>query len=134
MTPANDAYRQFETCLVAVSRIQEVVELPPEEEGKDERAMPLILEDPDDKQDPDAGSNEKGVSKTIESDWITSGSIQFQHAIMRYKPDLPPALKGISFRVQGGQKVGIVGRTGCGKSTVLQALFRMVSDVSGLFY
>lgn len=112
---------------MAVSRIQEVVELPPEEERKDQRAVPLLIEDPDDKHYDEGSSDTKGLGKGIELDWISSGSIQFQHVYLKYKPDLPPALKDVSFRVQGGQKVGIVGRTGCGKSTVLQALFRMVS-------
>jgi len=44
---------------------------------------------------------------------------------MRYRPNLAPALRDVSFTVAGGQRVGIVGRTGSGKSSLLQALFRM---------
>ena len=58
--------------------------------------------------------------------WITAGSVRFEDVTMRYRPDLPPALANLSFKVAGGKKVGIVGRSGCGKSTCLAALFRMV--------
>lgn len=110
-----------------MSRIQEVIELPREEDGTGNGALPLILADSDEKG---GGPDEKAgsiPSKVAHTDWITAGSIMFQNVVLRYKPELPPALNSISFKVQGGQKVGIVGRTGCGKSTVLQALFRMVS-------
>ncbi|KAK9899697.1 P-loop containing nucleoside triphosphate hydrolase protein [Cystobasidium minutum MCA 4210] len=125
------AAAEFETCLVAVSRIQEVIELPREEDGTGNGALPLILADSDEKG---GGPDEKAgsiPSKVAHTDWITAGSIMFQNVVLRYKPELPPALNSISFKVQGGQKVGIVGRTGCGKSTVLQALFRMIECESG---
>ena len=45
---------------------------------------------------------------------------------MRYRPDLPPALNGFSVIIKPNMKVGIVGRTGAGKSSILHTLFRMV--------
>ncbi len=45
---------------------------------------------------------------------------------MRYREGLDPALKNVSFKVQSGMKVGIVGRTGSGKSSILQVLFRLI--------
>ena len=50
---------------------------------------------------------------------------------MRYRPDLPPVLKGLSFSIQPREKVGICGRTGCGKSTLMLALYRIVEPASG---
>lgn len=45
---------------------------------------------------------------------------------MRYRPDLEDVLRGVNFVVKGGEKVGCVGRTGAGKSSIIQVLFRMV--------
>jgi len=50
---------------------------------------------------------------------------------MRYQPHLPPALKDVSLEVQPGEKLGIVGRTGSGKSSVILACFRMVEASGG---
>jgi ATP-binding cassette subfamily C (CFTR/MRP) protein 1 len=64
-------------------------------------------------------------------DWPTAGAIEFEDVQLRYRPELPLVLKGISFKVRPGEKVGIIGRTGAGKSSVTQALFRMVEICGG---
>ena len=48
---------------------------------------------------------------------------------MRYRPEFQPVLREVSFAVEGAQKVGIVGRSGAGKSSLLQALFRLVDTL-----
>lgn len=58
--------------------------------------------------------------------WPSSGSIKFEDVVLRYRPELPPVLHGVSFTVHSSDKVGIVGRTGAGKSSMLNALFRIV--------
>ncbi|EEF35768.1 mgatp-energized glutathione s-conjugate pump, putative [Ricinus communis] len=58
--------------------------------------------------------------------WPSSGSIKFEDVVLRYRPELPPVLHGLSFTVSPSDKVGIVGRTGAGKSSMLNALFRIV--------
>lgn len=63
--------------------------------------------------------------------WPTRGSVTFENVHVRYASHLPDVLKGLTFHVPGGSRVGIVGRTGAGKSTVFQALFRMVEPCSG---
>merc|ERR1719231_1245345 len=55
----------------------------------------------------------------------------FRDVVMRYRPELPDVLTGASFRVAGGEKVGVCGRTGSGKSTLLSCLFRLVENQSG---
>ncbi|CAH9141477.1 unnamed protein product [Cuscuta epithymum] len=58
--------------------------------------------------------------------WPSAGSIRFESVVLRYRPELPPVLHGISFTVPPSDKVGVVGRTGAGKSSMLNALFRLV--------
>ncbi|GMP73746.1 hypothetical protein CsSME_00031406 [Camellia sinensis var. sinensis] len=58
--------------------------------------------------------------------WPSSGSIKFENVVLRYRPELPPVLHGLSFTVPPSDKVGIVGRTGAGKSSMLNSLFRIV--------
>ncbi|KAF1784577.1 P-loop containing nucleoside triphosphate hydrolase [Phytophthora cactorum] len=64
--------------------------------------------------------------------WPEHGKINFVNVCVRYDPLSSPVLRGISFTVKGGEKVGICGRTGAGKSSLLLALFRMVSFDSGV--
>ncbi|PRW61038.1 multidrug resistance-associated 1 isoform X8 [Chlorella sorokiniana] len=63
--------------------------------------------------------------------WPQQGAIEVQDLVVRYRADLDPVLKGISFGVRGREKVGVAGRTGCGKSTLFLALFRIVEPCGG---
>lgn len=65
------------------------------------------------------------------SSWPSMGAIEFKDVELAYRKGLPLVLKGVSFQVKPGEKVGIVGRTGAGKSSLMQALFRMVEMQSG---
>ncbi|KAG6965408.1 hypothetical protein JG688_00007223 [Phytophthora aleatoria] len=58
--------------------------------------------------------------------WPRTGNVVFENVSMRYREDLPLVLKGVSFSVSSGQKVGICGRTGSGKSSLMSVLFRVV--------
>ncbi|KAF8413521.1 hypothetical protein HHK36_001512 [Tetracentron sinense] len=58
--------------------------------------------------------------------WPSSGLMKFEDVVLRYRPELPPVLHGLSFTISPSDKVGIVGRTGAGKSSMLNALFRIV--------
>lgn len=58
--------------------------------------------------------------------WPENAVIEFQNVSARYREGLPLVLNEISFVVEAGQKVGIVGRTGAGKSSITLALFRIV--------
>lgn len=60
-----------------------------------------------------------------ESDWPKMGRIVVEKASLRYR-DGPEVLKKISFEVKPGEKIGVVGRTGSGKSSLMTALFRIV--------
>lgn len=64
-------------------------------------------------------------------EWPSGGAIEFKNVVMRYRPDLPPVLKGLNLSVRPGEKIGVVGRTGAGKSSIMQTLFRIVEVSSG---
>ncbi len=63
--------------------------------------------------------------------WPERGEIIFENASLRYRPELPLVLKEVSFSVKGGQRIGVIGRTGSGKSTLTQAIFRLLELDSG---
>ncbi|CAN4101609.1 unnamed protein product [Withania somnifera] len=63
--------------------------------------------------------------------WPSSGSIRFENVVLRYRPELPPVLHGISFTISPSDKVGVVGRTGAGKSSMFNCLFRLVETERG---
>ena len=69
--------------------------------------------------------------KTAEQDIRFAGDIEFDGYAMAYRPGLPRILDNLSVVIPAGRKVGIVGRTGAGKSSLMQALFRMVYHEAG---
>ncbi|KAG0340284.1 hypothetical protein BG004_006476, partial [Podila humilis] len=64
-------------------------------------------------------------------DWPEKGEMSFKNVSMRYRPELPLVLNNISFDIQAGEKIGVVGRTGAGKSSLIQALFLLVLPEKG---
>merc|ERR1719277_995622 len=98
---------QTELCLVAIERITAYSQL---------EAEPAL--------------QEPATDSTL-GQWPVKGEVRFEDVTMRYRADLPTVLNGISFTVPGGTSVGVVGRTGAGKSSLLQALFRMCQLDSG---
>ncbi len=97
---------QTETELVAVERIGEYAELDTE--------APAII---DDSRPP--------------LRWPTRGKIEFRDLKLRYRPGLPLVLQGLNAVIQPGERIGVVGRTGAGKSSLMLALFRLVEADSG---
>ena len=64
-------------------------------------------------------------------DWPRLGEIQLRGVSLRYRPELPLVLHNLTVTVTAGQKVGIVGRTGAGKSSIISALLRLVELETG---
>ncbi|XP_068685996.1 multidrug resistance-associated protein 1-like [Montipora foliosa] len=97
---------ELETNLVAVERIAEYCDIPTEAERiiPDRRPVPA---------------------------WPHQGLVQFHDFEMRYREGLPLVLKDINFVIKPAEKIGIVGRTGAGKSTLTLALFRILERTGG---
>ncbi|XP_021928372.1 multidrug resistance-associated protein 5-like isoform X2 [Zootermopsis nevadensis] len=73
----------------------------------------------------------QGITLKPPSDWPSKGNIKFQNVTLQYRKGLPDALNNVSFSVQSGETLGIVGRTGSGKSSLIAALLRLVEVSSG---
>ena len=63
--------------------------------------------------------------------WPTEGRLEVNDLVVGYAPDLPPVLKGLTFAIERNQRVGVVGRTGAGKSSLTLALFRFLEAREG---
>lgn len=77
------------------------------------------------------GDGDLEVMKSPPAAWPTSGSIKVENLTASYAADLPPVLKQISFQVGHNERLGVVGRTGAGKSSLTLALFRFLETRSG---
>ncbi|XP_065356723.1 multidrug resistance-associated protein 1 isoform X3 [Calliphora vicina] len=96
----------IETNIVAVERIKEY--------GETKQEAPWELE-----------------NSRVPKDWPLEGQVVFDNFKVRYREGLDLVLRGISFKIAGGEKVGIVGRTGAGKSSLTLSLFRIIEAASG---
>ena len=76
-------------------------------------------------------SDPRSACQWVSSDWPSEGCVVFEGVSMRYRESTPSVLKGVSFTAEAGTKVGICGRSGAGKSSLLAALFRTVEPYEG---
>ncbi|RVW85234.1 ABC transporter C family member 13 [Vitis vinifera] len=79
----------------------------------------------------DIPQEELNGCQSLSPNWPSEGYIMFQNVSLRYLPSLPDALHDITFTISGGTQVGIIGRTGAGKSSILNALFRLTPICKG---
>jgi ABC-type multidrug transport system fused ATPase/permease subunit len=59
---------------------------------------------------------EYSIPNSVPEGWPSAGVVEFDDVCLRYRPDLPPSLHGLSFKTGAGERIGICGRTGAGKS------------------
>uniref|UniRef100_A0A8C4V7Z7 Multidrug resistance-associated protein 1 n=1 Tax=Falco tinnunculus TaxID=100819 RepID=A0A8C4V7Z7_FALTI len=97
---------ELETNIVAVERVKEYAEMEKEAEWSIEQTAPA-------------------------STWPEEGKIEFRGYGLRYREDLDLVLKNINVTINGGEKIGIVGRTGAGKSSLTLGLFRINEAAEG---
>ncbi|PIA13148.1 MRP3s1 protein [Coemansia reversa NRRL 1564] len=72
------------------------------------------------------------ISSTLPlSQWPKEGKIEIHNYSMQYRPDLDMSLKELNLHIGGHEKIGVVGRTGAGKSSLIYALLRIVEPASG---
>ncbi|XP_012146800.2 ATP-binding cassette subfamily C member 4 [Megachile rotundata] len=79
------------------------------------------------------GPFESEPNKKPSTQWPSDGGITFDHVYLRYADSMPPVLKDLCFVIRPGEKVGIVGRTGAGKTSLISALFRL-TKLEGAIY
>ena len=66
--------------------------------------------------------------------WPTQGEIEVKNYFTKYRPTLPYVLKDISFKINANEKIGVVGRTGSGKSTLFLSLLRIIEPHAGKIF
>ncbi|QRV86022.1 ABC transporter transmembrane region [Ceratobasidium sp. AG-Ba] len=66
--------------------------------------------------------------------WPASGNLVVENLVARYSPDGPAVLHGLSFEIKSGERVGVVGRTGSGKSSLTLSLLRMIPIEGNVYY
>eukprot|EP01122_Echinamoeba_exundans_P011726 TRINITY_DN4766_c0_g1_i1.p1 TRINITY_DN4766_c0_g1~~TRINITY_DN4766_c0_g1_i1.p1 ORF type:complete len:1175 (+),score=383.98 TRINITY_DN4766_c0_g1_i1:538-4062(+) len=71
-------------------------------------------------------SEKTDVIDALPDNWPPAGKIEYKDVVLSYFPGYPPVLNGVTLTIKPGEKIGIVGRTGSGKSTLMMALFRLV--------
>uniref|UniRef100_A0ACD5ZSK9 Uncharacterized protein n=1 Tax=Avena sativa TaxID=4498 RepID=A0ACD5ZSK9_AVESA len=99
-------YSYLENYIISVERIKQYMHLPSE--------PPAVIPD-----------NRPPIS------WPREGRIDLQDLKIKYRPNTPLVLKGITCTFPAGNRIGVVGRTGSGKSTLISSLFRLVDPVGG---
>jgi len=79
----------------------------------------------------ESAAEEESTKMTPPKGWPTSGAVDVSKLCVSYGPDLPLVLEDVSFAIPAGTKLGVVGATGCGKTTLATSFFRMVLPQSG---
>jgi len=100
----------FENVMVSLERCLKYLEIPQEK--------PNALE----------------ADKSLKSIWPLEGRISFRNFSVKYRPDNEVILKNLNFEIDARQKVGVVGRTGSGKSTLCLCLFRILEPLTGTIF
>lgn len=80
---------------------------------------------------PSEAARHTSFDQDLDKSWPSKGEIHFKNVKMRYRQNLPLILKGLDFKILPRSKVGVVGRTGAGKSTLAVSMLRICEVESG---
>jgi ABC-type multidrug transport system fused ATPase/permease subunit len=119
----NETIITFYIQVKCVTKCEELAKIPPEEGYR-----PMLSEWTED--DEERVFEKAAVARTMSP--FTRGEIEFRGVSLCYRPELGDVLRGVSFKVRAGEKVGVVGRTGSGKSTLFLALLRIIVPRAGV--
>ncbi|KAI0233416.1 hypothetical protein L0F63_003025, partial [Massospora cicadina] len=114
-------YCEIETNIVSMERIQQYIDIPSEAPYEASASGGVAMGSPE----------EARRVAAAPSGWPSRGRVEFKGYATRYRPGLDLVLKDLSLEIKPGEKVGIVGRTGAGKSSLTLALFRIVEAAQG---
>lgn len=106
---------ELEVELQSFHRVKEYASLQPEEKPSTAATTP------------DAAP----TTASIPADWPRTGTVEFRDATIRYDPDGPDVLKDVNLKINAGERIAVVGRTGSGKSTLVLSLLRFTNIVRG---
>ena len=76
-------------------------------------------------------SNTASQPQKSTTQWPTSGLLEFKNFSVKYRPGLPYVIKNLDLRIESGEKIGIVGRTGAGKTTLISAIYKNFENYEG---
>jgi len=139
----------FENSMVSIERCLMFIHLP--QEKPSELQDDLLLKDPVEAEINNALAsdvnltaaskkseiqlaNKKAANNNQITTWPSKGIIEFRCYSVKYRPDTPIVLDNLNLVINSGEKVGIVGRTGSGKSTICNSVFRIIEPFQGSIF
>ena len=122
-------FSRLENRFVSFERCTAFANIPPEEGYKHLTAMKQYYKQIVNRElkDPDADFR---APQDLQG-WPRSGSVELRNFSVKYRPDLDYVLRNVSFHLASGEKLGILGRTGAGKSTLISSMYRYFSNFDG---
>ena len=119
-------WSRFEGCLIAVERCYNFHKVVPEAGYHDFKESLQQIDGSD-----ASFQNLTAIRAKHQQSIVTEGRVMFRGVSCKYPTASRPALRDVSFEIQPGEKVGVVGRTGCGKTTLIKLIWRSLDTLAG---